>query len=382
MPDTFAALGLSEPIVRAVSARDYRTPTPIQKKAIPHLLEGRDLLGIAQTGTGKTAAFTLPLLQRLVEAQQRAYARRPRSLVLTPTRELALQVGESVRAYGAGVRVRAAVIYGGVGQRPQVEQLRRGVAVLVATPGRLLDLLQQGHVALSKVEILVLDEADRMLDMGFVHDVRRIIKELPRERQSLLFSATMPPDVVALTRAILRDPVRVEVAPPATTVERVEQSVYLVEKPDKRPLLTHVLGDPRMLRTLVFTRTKHGADRVARHLQRHGIGAVALHGDKSQGARVRALEAFRSGEMRVLVATDIAARGIDVKDVTHVVNFDLPHVAETYVHRIGRTARASRSGVALSFCDTAERPLLRAIEKVTRQRLAVVADHPHKSGQS
>ncbi|MCA8950755.1 MAG: DEAD/DEAH box helicase [Planctomycetes bacterium] len=382
MHKTFSALQLLEPIQRAVSARGYNTPTPIQAQAIPHLLDGRDLLGIAQTGTGKTAAFALPILDFLAGDPMPRRPKLPTVLVLTPTRELAAQIGESFRVYGQHVDVRHAVIFGGVGQTPQVQLLRRGIDVLVATPGRLLDLMSQGHVALSDIEIFVLDEADRMLDMGFIHDVKKVIAKLPTERQTLLFSATMPKDIVELAGSILENPVRVEVTPPATTVERIAQSVMLVEKDDKRDLLSAVLEDRTIDRVLVFTRTKHGADRVVRHLKKQREAAEAIHGNKSQGARERALEGFKSGKLRVLVATDIAARGIDVPDITHVINFDLPNVPEAYVHRIGRTARAGRDGIAISFCDLSEREYLRDIEKAIRREVPIVEDHPFRSKQA
>jgi len=375
----FADLELLEAIQRAIDEQGYEVPTPIQARAIPPLLAGRDLLGIAQTGTGKTAAFALPILDLLGGEPRPPAPRRPSVLVLTPTRELAAQIGQSFASYGRHLPVRHAVVFGGVGPSAQVRALKDGVDVLVATPGRLLDLMQQGHVALGDVEVFVLDEADRMLDMGFIHDVRRVVAELPDDRQSLLFSATMPPDIVDLAHTILRDPLRVEVTPPATTVERIEQCVLLVDKPDKRRLLVEVLRDREIERVLVFTRTKHGADRVVKHLRREGEPAEAIHGNKSQGARERALEGFRAGRVRVLVATDIAARGIDVREITHVINFDLPNEPESYVHRIGRTARAGRGGVAISFCDVDERPYLRDVERLTRQRIPVVADHPYRS---
>jgi ATP-dependent RNA helicase RhlE len=376
---TFAELQLLEPILRAVREQGYAVPTPIQSQAIPHLTRRRDLLGIAQTGTGKTAAFALPILARLAVDTRPVAPRQPRALVLTPTRELAAQIGESFRVYGRHLAVRHTVVFGGVNQAQQVRSLRRGVGVLVATPGRLIDLMQQGCVDLRAVQVFVLDEADRMLDMGFIHDVRKVIARLPRERQSLLFSATMPPDIVGLTRAILRDPVRVEVSPPATTVERVAQSVLLVDKSDKRKLLGDVLRDPSIERALVFTRTKHGADRVVKHLRQIGETVDAIHGNKSQNARERALAGFRTGRLRVLIATDIAARGIDVRDITHVINFDLPNEPESYVHRIGRTARAGRDGIAISFCDTDERAYLRDIEKTIRREVTVVESHPFRS---
>jgi len=372
----FTDLELSSALLDALRARGYVTPTPIQVQAIPHLLDGRDLLGVAQTGTGKTAAFALPMLDLLSAARGRARPRQPRALVLTPTRELAAQISDSFTSYGRHLPLRAAVVFGGVGQSPQVRALREGVDVLVATPGRLLDLMNQGHVDLTRVEIFVLDEADRMLDMGFLRDVRRIIEPLPTERQSLLFSATMPADIVRLANTLLRDPVRVEVTPPSSTVERIEQSVFFVDKPGKRGLLTRILQDKSIERALVFTRTKHGADKVARHLATRGVRSAALHGNKSQGQRERALAAFRSGEVRALVATDIAARGLDVPGITHVINFDLPNIPESYVHRIGRTARAGRDGVAISFCDSSEQAYLADIQREIRQELDVVGGTP------
>jgi len=375
----FAQLNLIEPLVRAVSNEGYTRPTPIQERAIPHVLAGRDLLGIAQTGTGKTAAFVLPILQQLAQ-RPRKRGGGARVLVLAPTRELAAQIGESFGTYGRHAPASTVVIFGGVGQEPQVQALRRGVEVIVATPGRLLDLIQQKHCSLASVEIFVLDEADRMLDMGFIHDVRRIVERLPTARQTLFFSATMPDEVTALSRSLLRDPVRVEVTPAATTVDKIEQSVYFVEKADKRRLLERLLDDPAMARVLVFTRTKHGADRVARDLERAGVGVQALHGNKGQRARERALAGFKDGSIRVLVATDIAARGIDVDEISHVVNFDLPNISESYVHRIGRTARAGAAGIAISFCDSEERAFLRDIEKLIRRSVPVMKDHAYASG--
>ncbi|MGE3172070.1 MAG: DEAD/DEAH box helicase [Planctomycetota bacterium] len=371
-PPAFARLGLAAPILRALAACNHTTPTPIQERAIPPLLDGRDLLGIAQTGTGKTAAFALPILQYLHEEQEQPQPRQARVLVLAPTRELASQIVASFRTYGANLPLRHEVVYGGVGMTPQIRALARGTDVLVATPGRLLDLIGQRKVDLSAVEILVLDEADRMLDMGFVRDVERILAQLPRERQSLLFSATMPDSVARLAKGLLYEPETVAVTPPAATTERVEQHVCFVEQSGKRELLAHLLTQQSFGRTLVFTRTKHGADRVVKHLDKDGIAARAIHGNKSQNQRERALEAFRNGQTLVLVATDLAARGIDVADVTHVVNFDLPDVAESYVHRIGRTARAGREGVAISFCSQDECDALRAIEKLIRKRVPVL----------
>jgi ATP-dependent RNA helicase RhlE len=372
----FSDLKLIEPLLRAVAAEGYDVPTPIQEQAIPHILAGSDLLGCAQTGTGKTAAFALPILQRLAA---RGPSRGIRALILTPTRELASQIGESFTTYGQHLGLRNTVIFGGVGQNAQLAALRRGVDVLVATPGRLLDLCSQGYVSFNSLEIFVLDEADRMLDMGFIHDVRRIIGMLPERRQTLFFSATMPLDIQKLASHILSRPVRVEVTPVASTAEKIEQSVFFVERTDKRALLEHVLSDASIRRALVFTRTKHGANRVAEQLTRANIGAVAIHGNKSQNARERALASFKQGTTRVLVATDIAARGIDIDDISHVINFDLPNVPESYVHRIGRTARAGASGVALSFCDSEERSYLADIERLIRMRLPVVADHPRRS---
>ncbi len=376
----FEDLQLIEPLLRAVRAEGYMAPTPIQAQSIPHALEGRDLLGCAQTGTGKTAAFALPILQRLAAAPLAHHAHHViRALVLTPTRELASQVGESFAAYGRHTGLRHTTIFGGVSQGPQAQALHRGVDILVATPGRLLDLMGQNLVKLRGVEIFVLDEADRMLDMGFIPDVRRIISTLPRERQTLFFSATLGPEIMRLARDMVRDPVRVDVAPSATTVEAVEQRIYFVEKPDKRQLLVHLLGDPAISRALVFTRTKHGADRVAHHLHRAGIKSQSIHGNKSQGARERALEHFKTGGIRVLVATDLAARGLDIESVSHVFNFDLPAEPDVYVHRIGRTARAGAGGVAISFCDLEERTALHTIEKLIRKNLTVIEDNPVKS---
>ncbi|MGE0191483.1 MAG: DEAD/DEAH box helicase [Planctomycetota bacterium] len=379
---TFGDLGLHPQLLDALAARGYTRPTPIQAQAIPPLLEGRDVLGIAQTGTGKTAAFALPILDRLVRSPRRPTPRQPRVLVLTPTRELASQVRDSFAAYGAASSTRVEVIFGGVGQGPQVSALRRGVDVLVATPGRLLDLIGQRHVDLGAIELFVLDEADRMLDMGFLRDVKRIVALLPQRRHSLLFSATMPTDIAELAASLLHRPVRVEVAPPSTTAQRVEQGVWHVRREDKRELLARLLADPDVERALVFTRTKHGADKVARALTRAGLPAAALHGNKSQGQRERALQAFRDGQLRTLVATDIAARGIDVPGITHVINHDVPNVPETYVHRIGRTARAGRAGIAVSLCDVAERPWIAAIERETGQRIPVLVGEGQRAAST
>ena len=365
-PLAFTDLGLSPTSLAALSAEGYVTPTPIQQKAIPHVLAGRDLLGCAQTGTGKTAAFALPMIERLVASGTERNARRPRALVLSPTRELSAQIADSFAAYGRGTNLKYTVIFGGVGQGPQITALGRGLDVLVATPGRLLDLMNQGFAFLDKVEILVLDEADRMLDMGFLPDVKRILAKIPKQRQTLFFSATMPSDIERLSREILVNPVRVDVAPVSSTAERIEQSVYMVENSEKRRVLERVLRDPAVRRAIVFTRTKHGANRLVKELERGEIASEAIHGNKSQGARQRALDNFKNGRLRVLIATDIAARGIDVDDITHVINYDLPNIPESYVHRIGRTARAGAAGIAVSLCSREERGYLRDIERLTR----------------
>ncbi len=377
---TFDELQLIDPIARAVRDEGYTRPTAIQAAAIPHVLAGRDLLGLAQTGTGKTAAFALPILQRLAASGRVPKGDRPIGvLILTPTRELAAQIGESFAAYGRHLAFKHTVVFGGVSQQAQERALRAGVDILVATPGRLLDLVAQRVIFLQRLEIFVLDEADRMLDMGFVHDVRRVIALLPPKRQTLFFSATMPPEAQKLADALLTNPATVAVTPVSSTVDAVEQLIFLVEKGDKRRLLTHLLHDERVVRALVFSRTKHGADRVARHLEQAKISAEAIHGNKSQGARERALSRFKRGDSRVLVATDIAARGIDIEEISHVINFDLPNVPETYVHRIGRTARAGAAGVAWSFCDAEEREYLRDIERLIRRPVQIVDEHPFKS---
>ncbi|HZH26969.1 MAG TPA: DEAD/DEAH box helicase [Azospirillaceae bacterium] len=372
----FSDLGLSEPLLQAVATAGYTTPTPIQARAIPVVIEGRDVLGLAQTGTGKTAAFALPIAHRLSASKVRAPAKGARVLILVPTRELASQVDDCFSQYAGGLPLRRAVVTGGVGMFPQIKTMSRGVDILVATPGRLLDLISQGHVRLDTLEILVLDEADRMLDLGFVRDIRRIAAMVPANRQTLLFSATMPDDVASLAKDLLGPHERIEVTPPATTAERIEQRVLFVQRERKRDLLIHLLSQPAFARAIVFCRTKHGADRVEGWLERAGIGAAAIHGDKSQGARQRALDTFKAGRIQALVATDIAARGIDVDDVSHVINFDLPNEPDSYVHRIGRTARAGREGMAVSLCGLDEVPYLRAIEKVTRQSLPVDEGHP------
>jgi ATP-dependent RNA helicase RhlE len=365
----FSDLGLSTPILKALQGEGYQQPTPIQAKAVPVVLAGRDVLGIAQTGTGKTAAFALPIIQRLAADRRPAQRKGCRALVLSPTRELASQIAQSFRTYGRHLDLTVAVVFGGVGHRPQVQALARGVDVLVAAPGRLLDHLRARDIGLAGTEILVLDEADRMLDLGFLPPIRRIVSHMSAKRQNLFFSATMPPEIGKLAAELLRDPVRVAVSPVASTVAGVTQRVIHVESDNKRPLLVELLADQKMSRTLVFTRTKRGADRVARHLEAAGIRVAAIHGNKSQSQREQALAAFRAARIRVLVATDIAARGIDVDQVTHVVNFELPDVAESYVHRIGRTARAGSKGVAISLCAAEERDQLRDIERLTRQSI-------------
>jgi ATP-dependent RNA helicase RhlE len=369
----FSNFGLSEPILRALASEGYTQPTPIQSQAIPQVMTGRDLCGIAQTGTGKTAAFALPILDRLAKSPRGLARKSCRTLVLSPTRELATQIADSFRAYGRHLRLSTMVVFGGVPVPKQERQLAGGVDILVATPGRLLDLIDRRALSLCEVEILVLDEADQMLDLGFIHDLKRIVKLLPHKRQSLFFSATMPKTIATLADEFLTDPAKVAVAPVATTVERVEQRVMFVSSGQKQALLGSVLQDPSIERVLVFTRTKHGADKVVRHLDHAGIAAAAIHGNKSQPQRERALAAFRSGKSRVLVATDIAARGIDVEGVTHVINFELPNVPESYVHRIGRTARAGAAGIAISFCNDEERAYLRDIERLTRLKVPVAA---------
>ncbi len=365
----FAGLGVAETILRALRDEGYSTPTPIQARAIPTLLEGHDLLGIAQTGTGKTCAFAVPIIQRLLANPRRPAPGATRALILAPTRELAVQIGESFRVYGRHARLHVAVVVGGVSMGPQVQAISRGLDVLVATPGRLLDHIDQRRLRLDATEVVVLDEADHMLDLGFIVPIRRIVSKLPKTRQTLLFSATMPREIATLADEMLRNPTRVEVTPVATTAERIAQRAYLVDAKSKRDLLVDLLTAKDVGRALVFTRTKRGADRVAKILDEAGVNSGAIHGNKSQNHRQRTLGDFKAGRTRVLVATDIAARGIDVDGVTHVVNFELPEVPETYVHRIGRTARAGAEGVAYSLCDNAERHLLRAIEKTTRQQI-------------
>ncbi|MDX2233502.1 MAG: DEAD/DEAH box helicase, partial [Hyphomonadaceae bacterium] len=371
----FTDLGLSAPVLKALAAEGYTTPTPIQAQAIPHVLAGKDVVGLAQTGTGKTAAFALPIIDRLAAAKKTPAARAARVLVLAPTRELAAQIGDSFRAYGKFSALTCAVVFGGVPIGRQIKALERGVDVLVATPGRLLDLIEQKKCRLDLVEILVLDEADHMLDLGFIHALKRIAQLVPAQRQTVFFSATMPPPIAELAKRFITDPVQVAVTPIASTAQRVEQAVIHVDQARKQDLLEDILRNPQIARGLVFTRTKHGADRVVKRLDAAGIDAQAIHGNKSQGQRERALEGFKKGRTRLLVATEIAARGIDVDDVTHVINFDLPDVPEQYVHRIGRTARAGATGEAISFCAPDERACLKAIEKLTRQPVPVL-EHP------
>jgi ATP-dependent RNA helicase RhlE len=373
---TFASLGLAEPILRALEAQNFLTPTPIQAGAIPPLLEGHDLLGIAQTGTGKTAAFALPILQYLNSRPGRARPFGTRCLILAPTRELALQIEAAIRSFAVNLKVSTAVILGGVGRRPQEERMRRGPDIVVGTPGRIRDLMNTQHLRLDEVTHFVLDEADRMLDLGFIRDIRKIVSVLPAARQSLLFSATMPAEVGELAKAFLRDPRRVEVTPEVRTPEKIAQYIHFVETAGKRALLTKLLEDPAMERVIVFTRTKHGANRVAEHLEASGVRTEALHGNKSQSAREKSLDRFRSGRARVLVATDIASRGIDVPSISHVVNFDLPVEPESYIHRIGRTARAGAGGIAIAFCDGSERAALRAIERTQGVSLTPVGEVP------
>jgi ATP-dependent RNA helicase RhlE len=378
--NSFTELNLIEPITRALSAENYSTPTPIQSQAIPHLLDGRDLLGCAQTGTGKTAAFALPMLQRLSGERGPSTSGRPiRALILAPTRELAAQINESLKTYGRHLNLTSCTIYGGVGQREQVRQLQRGVDIVVATPGRLLDHMNQGNVRLDKLQILVLDEADRMLDMGFIRDIRRILATVPAKRQTMLFSATMPSDILRLAQSVLTDPIKVSVTPVATTADGIDQRVMFVNRADKSALLGELLKDRAITRALVFTRTKHGANRLATQLARLRIVVEAIHGNKTQSARERAIDGLRSGRTRVLVATDVASRGIDVDGISHVINYDMPNLPESYVHRIGRTARAGASGIALSFCDREETSFLRDIEKLIKRRLPVIDDHPYST---
>ena len=374
---TFKDLGIIEPILKALGQEGYTQPTPIQEQAIPVLLKGKDLLGCAQTGTGKTAAFAIPILQQLfTKNHSQGRQRKIKSLVVTPTRELAIQIAESFTSYGRHTGLRNTVIYGGVKQGRQIQALNRGVDILVATPGRLLDLMQQGYISLRDIEYAVLDEADQMLDMGFIHDIRKIIAKLPRDRQSLFFSATMPKDIVALSRTILGDFDSITIKPEQATAEKVEQKVYFVSKKNKTKLLAYLLEEQPNNSVLVFSRTKHGANKIVKVLGKADIGSAAIHGNKSQTARQKALNDFKEGKLKVLIATDIAARGIDVEELSLVINYDLPNVPETYVHRIGRTGRASASGVAVSFCDKDERPYLKDIEKLIKQQVPRIVEHP------
>jgi len=381
---TFDSLGLIDPILRALKDEGYTTPTPIQAQAIPSLLLGKDLLGCAQTGTGKTAAFAIPILQALYNLKKADPAKFTdrsqndiKALILTPTRELAIQIDESFKSYGRFLGLRHLVIFGGVSQHAQTASLQKGVDILVATPGRLLDLMDQRFVHLHHISLFVLDEADRMLDMGFVHDVKKVIARLPKHRQSLFFSATMPPEIVSLANTILHEPIKVEVTPVSSTADTVDQVVFVVDKGDKKSLLNHLLKDKAIKRALVFTRTKHGADKVVKDLEKTGVKAAAIHGNKSQNARQKALGDFKTSHIRILVATDIAARGIDIDDLTHVINYEIPNIPESYVHRIGRTGRAGASGKAISFCDEEEKEYLRDIQKLIGKKVPIVSDHPY-----
>jgi ATP-dependent RNA helicase RhlE len=373
----FMELDLRAPILKAIEEGGYEEMTPIQSQAIPYILGGEDLVGVAQTGTGKTAAFSLPIIQKLLKAEGRREPKATRALVLVPTRELAVQISENINGYGKYIHLLTTLVYGGVSEKPQIKMMAGGVDILIATPGRLLDLMNQGHINLGKTEFLVLDEADRMLDMGFIRDIKRIVQQLPKIRQTVMFSATMPASVESLVNTFLKNPVRIEVAPAATTAEKVTQYVLMVPKSRKRDLLQFILKNNALKRVLIFTRTKHGANKVSQNLEKIGISSGAIHGNKSQNARQKALNDFREGTIRVLVATDVAARGIDVDGVTHVINFELPNEPESYVHRIGRTARAGASGTSLSFCDPEERAYLRDIEKIIRQQISMMEDHPY-----
>ncbi|MES2616955.1 MAG: DEAD/DEAH box helicase [Bacteroidota bacterium] len=372
----FQSLQLIDPILKALKDEGYTTPTPIQAQAIPIVLQGKDLLGCAQTGTGKTAAFAIPILQILSKNKTNDRKRHIRSLIVTPTRELAIQIDESFKAYGRHTGLNSTVIFGGVGQAAQTNALSKGVDILIATPGRLLDLMNQGHISLKDIEIFVLDEADRMLDMGFIHDVKKLLKALPVKRQSLFFSATMPPEIVKLSATILHQPAKVEVTPVSSTADTIQQYIYFVDKGNKNALLLHLLENNAIKTVLVFTRTKHGADKVVKVLLKSNIKAEAIHGNKAQNARQRALTNFKNQTTRVLVATDIAARGIDVDELEYVINFDIPNIAETYVHRIGRTGRAGANGTAFSFCDAEEKAYLKDIEKLIGKRVPAKQDHP------
>lgn len=372
---TFSDLKLIEPLTNALAKKGYQTPTPIQQKAIPHILDGKDLFGCAQTGTGKTAAFALPILQLLYERSSIS-GNQIRALILAPTRELAIQIGENFSAYGANLNLRHTVVFGGVSQVPQAQAMRKGVDILIATPGRLLDLMSQGIIRINQIELFVLDEADRMLDMGFIHDIKKILSKLPAQKQTLLFSATLPDEIKSLADGLLQQPVRVSVTPVSSAAEAVKQSVYYVNRENKRPLLHHVIVENHIDHALVFTRTKRGADRIAKDLNKRGIKAESIHGDKSQGARERALKGFKERSIRILVATDIASRGIDVDKLSHVINYEIPELAETYVHRIGRTGRAGESGTAISFCTSEEQPYMRDIIKLINKNIETIKSHP------
>ena len=375
----FNELNLLEPILNALTKQGYTEPTPIQQQAIPYVLEGRDVMGCAQTGTGKTAAFAIPIIQRIHASKQTDNSNKIRALIVTPTRELAIQIEESFKNYGSELKLRYTVIFGGVNQSQQVNRLKNGVDVLIATPGRLLDLQQQGFIKLGNLEIFVLDEADRMLDMGFIHDVKKIIKMIPAKRQTLFFSATMPKEITSLANSILTDPVKVEVNPVSSTAEMIDQALYYVDTPAKKDLLVHVLKETTAPSVLVFSRTKHGADKIVKLLLKNKVSAEAIHGNKSQNARQRALSNFKDKTSRVLVATDIAARGIDIDELSFVINYDIPNIPETYVHRIGRTGRAGASGIAVSFCDREERKYIRDIQKLISLEIPVVSNHPFAS---
>lgn len=374
---TFNELNIIQPILDAVAAEGYTKPTPIQQQAIPHVLAGKDLLGCAQTGTGKTAAFAIPILQLLADKPTHKGRRDIHALILTPTRELAIQIGDNFSAYGKNLKLTHTVIFGGVPQGRQVQALNAGIDILIATPGRLLDLISQGYISLNNISLFVLDEADRMLDMGFIHDVKRVLTKLPQKKQTLFFSATMPPEIQKLANTILHNPATVTVTPVSSTVEIIQQSVYFVDKKEKKNLLAYILQDKSITRSLVFTRTKHGADKLVKELHKKGISAAAIHGNKSQNNRQRALNDFKNNDIRVLVATDIAARGIDIDELPHVINYELPEVPETYVHRIGRTGRAGANGVAISFCDAEERDELKGIQKLIGKQIPVVTEHPY-----
>ncbi|HKK63608.1 MAG TPA: DEAD/DEAH box helicase [Bacteroidales bacterium] len=375
---TFENLQLIEPILKALQEEQYSIPTPVQEKAIPEILKRKDVLGSAQTGTGKTAAFAIPIIQHMSLDKRRNLQRRKiKALIITPTRELAIQIGESFSTYGRHTNIRNTVIFGGVGQGSQTRALQKGIDVLVATPGRLLDLMEQGFISLHDIEYFVLDEADRMLDMGFIHDIKKIILKLPKQRQSLFFSATMPKNIVQLSKTILTNPVRIEVSPTSSTADTIRQYIYYTNKSDKKNLLIHILQDKRIEQVLLFSRTKHGADRIAKHLKKKKINAAAIHGDKAQNQRQKALAQFKEGNVRVLVATDIAARGIDIDNLQYVINYDIPNESETYVHRIGRSGRAGDDGTAISLCEPEENVYVRDIEKLIKKQIEVIQDNPY-----